>query len=157
MWLEPVVRFSTHKVSAHEGMLAISMQHPSPPFEPVWRLSSLWTEWREPLWFCPLCPLEFNSYLSWSGLTCLCHYSPLLPSLWWTRGLLRGASEIKLQWGFHRAWQSQIWGEDGIYGMACQVGISARLYRTKASHATYLTQRQTLPEFKNAEPQARWH
>lgn len=120
----------------------ISPQHPSSP--PARHLSSLRAE-RSSALILAIVPLEFGSYFSWSGLAWLCHCSLLLPSLcckWEASSKLFGD---KLQSGAHCA---QIWGGDGIYGMACRVGISVTLYKTEASKHTYLTSNVAL-EFKS--------
>ena len=124
----------------------ICPQHPSSP--PARHLSSLWAE-RSSALILAIVPLEFGSFFFffffWPGLARLCHCSLLLPSLcckWEASSKLFGD---KLQSGSR--W-GQIWGGDGIYGTACRVGISVRLYKTGASKHTYLTSNVAL-EFKS--------
>lgn len=99
---------------------------------------------REPLWFCSLC--QWNSAVIYPGLDWLVSVTTLLccqVSVVNERPPSRCSGD-KTSAGISQSLAGQIWGEDGIYGMACQVGTSARLHKMKASHATYLTRRQTL-------------
>lgn len=99
----------------------------------------------EPLWFCPLC--QWNSGVIYPGLDWLVSVTTL-PCCQLSAVNERPPSRClgdKTSAEISQSLTSQIWGEDGIYGMACQVGNSARLYRSRASHATCLTPRQTLP------------
>ena len=131
--------FSTHRLTDDEGMWSLCSILPHPP--PV--ISHL--SERSSALILAIVPLEFGSYFSWSGLAWLCHCSLLLPSLrckWEASSKLFGD---KLQSGSH--W-GQIWRGDGIYGMACRVGISVRLYKTEASKHTNLTSNVAL-EFKS--------
>lgn len=98
----------------------------------------------EPLWFCPLC--KWNSVVIYPRLDWLVSVTTL-PCCQVAEVNERPPSRCfvdKTAAGILQSLASQTWGEDGIYGMACQVGISVGLYKTKASHATYLTLPQTL-------------
>ena len=136
--------FSSHRLTDDEGMWSLRSILPHPP--PV--ISHLSGQREALLWFWPLCHWNlgvFFFFFFWPGLARLCHCSLLLPSLcckWEASSKLFGD---KLQSGSR--W-GQIWGGDGIYGTACRVGISVRLYKTGASKHTYLTSNVAL-EFKS--------
>lgn len=99
----------------------------------------------QPLRLYPLC--QWNLAVIYPGLDWLVTVTTL-PCCQVSAGNERPPSRCfrdKTSVAISQSLASQIWEEDGIYGMACQVGISVGLYKTKASHPTYLTQRQTLP------------
>lgn len=121
--------------------------HPLSPSD----VSHLSGQSTEPLWFCLLC--QWNSVVIYPGLDWLVSVTTL-PCCQVPAVNERPPSRCfgdKTSAGISQSLASQIWGEDGIYGMACQVGISVRLYKTKASHATYLTLHQTLPRVQERQ------
>lgn len=91
----------------------------------------------ELLWLWPLCHWNLGVIFpgrDWLGSVtalCYCQASTVNERPPW--------SSLEINFSQNLAGPGQIWEGAGIYGMACQVGISDSLYKSEASNVTYLT------------------
>lgn len=130
--------YSSHRPTDNEGMWSLSSFLPHSRV----RLTSLISLVREELccellWFWPLCHWNLGVIFpgqDWLGSVtalCNCQASKVNERPPW--------SSLEINLSQNITGPGQIWEGDGIYGMACQVGISVSLYKSEASSVTYLS------------------